>query len=536
MTEEPTRRIRTDPLIGTDLGGFVVEAEIGRGGMGAVYLAHQRRPEREVAIKVLPGGLAHDETFRQRFILESDLAARVGHPNIIPIYAAGEVDGLLYLAMKFVQGWDLRTLLKQAGHLELPRTIRIVEQVAAALDRAHARGLVHRDVKPGNILIADGTGDEPPDHVYLSDFGLTKQASAPSGLTLSGQLLGTPDYMAPEQIEGGDADGRLDVYALGCVLYECLAGKPPFRKDFESAILLAHIREAPPRLSQMRPDMPPGLDDVIATALAKQPQARYQTCAVMVDAVREVAKAAEELAAKEAAATAAREAAERMARQAAEDEAVRTAAERAAKETERERRAQARHGAASRVPRRWLALPAGAVAIAVFGFVAVTLVTRPPSDPSTSLHPHVPAAIWSTCDPSDVAAATTGAVASVECEPGHGIEVGYVLFETLQDMESQYGASLAAHGIAHNSGPCRIDDFGEAAYPSEGVAPGGRLMCYRDDDGEPWLEWTAPALRIWAYANAPQGVRSQLYYFSINEAGPVSSSALPGPAARRQQA
>ena len=227
---------------GDQFGGYRIEEVAGRGGMGLVYRARQTRPERIVAIKVIAPELAADGDFRARFEQESATAAEIEHPNVIPVYEIGEEGGLLYIAMRFVRGVDLGGLLAQSGRLDPGRVARLVSQVAAALDAAHARGLVHRDVKPGNILIA---GD---DHVYLTDFGLTKRIADSHGMTQTGMFVGTVDYIAPEQIEGRSVDARADVYALGCVAYELLSGKVPFPRDSEMAKLYAHVNDAPPVL------------------------------------------------------------------------------------------------------------------------------------------------------------------------------------------------------------------------------------------------------------------------------------------------
>jgi streptogramin lyase/tRNA A-37 threonylcarbamoyl transferase component Bud32 len=274
-----------DPRIGTELAGYRILEVLGRGGMGVVFLAEQAFPKRRVALKLLVPNLAEDERFRERFVRESNLAASIDHPNIIPIYGAGEADGVLYIAMRYVQGTDLRTLLRAAGALSLERTVEIVSPVAAALDDAHAEGLVHRDVKPGNILIASGRGPESSGHVYLSDFGLTKRATSDSGITGTGQFMGSIDYAAPEQFQGKALDGRTDEYSLGCVMFECLSGRPPFRRDEEAAVMYGHLMERPPAPSELRTGIPPGVDEVIARALAKSPDDRYPTCGRLVAAL-----------------------------------------------------------------------------------------------------------------------------------------------------------------------------------------------------------------------------------------------------------
>ncbi len=257
--------------------------------MGEVYLATQTFPERKVALKILSPELASDPAFRERFIRESNAAASTEHPNIVPVYGAGETDGSFYIAMRYVEGTDLRSLIDREGALPPDRAVSIVLQVAEALDAAHERGLVHRDVKPGNVLLARASGGR--DHAYLADFGLIRRSEVQTDLTKTGQLMGTIAYCAPEQIKGEEVDGRADVYSLGCVLYECLAGEPPFRRDLEVATIYAHLQEDAPKVSARRSEVPPGLDPVIAKAMAKRPDERYQTAGELAHAARSAAAA-----------------------------------------------------------------------------------------------------------------------------------------------------------------------------------------------------------------------------------------------------
>jgi streptogramin lyase/tRNA A-37 threonylcarbamoyl transferase component Bud32 len=276
----------------TQLASYQVERLLGRGGMGEVYLAEDLRLKRKVALKVLSAPFVANEAFRERFLTESELAASIDHPNIVPIYEAGEANGYLFIAMRYVEGTDLRARLRD-GPLSPAQAIDLLSQVASALDLAHARGLVHRDVKPSNVLVAPGAGREGVDHAYLADFGLTKRLSEGGSLSEDGQLMGTVDYVAPEQITGGEIDGRADVYSLGCLLFECLAGDPPFRRDSDIAVLFAHLEEPPPRLSERQPDLPEAIDPVIAKALEKDPAARYQACHELVRDTREAFGVAE---------------------------------------------------------------------------------------------------------------------------------------------------------------------------------------------------------------------------------------------------
>jgi len=251
--------------------------------MGAVYLAEEVASGHPVALKLLAPELARDERFRQRFLRESQVALSLDHPHVVPTVAAGEEDGQLYLAMAHVEGPDLRQLLRREQRLDPERALEVITQAASGLDAAHEAGLVHRDVKPGNILIAE---DSDGEHVYVCDFGLARHVSSVSSLTGERGFVGTIDYVPPEQIEGGTIDARADVYSLGCVLYECLAGERPFDRQSELAVVFAHLNEPPPRLSDLRPELPNAFDGVFATALAKSPDDRYSSCGELADAAR----------------------------------------------------------------------------------------------------------------------------------------------------------------------------------------------------------------------------------------------------------
>ncbi|GGO40009.1 serine/threonine-protein kinase [Streptomyces lasiicapitis] len=280
---------RPSELLGKQIAGYRVESEIGRGGMAVVYRAKDLRLDRTVALKLLAPELARNDTFRQRFTHESRVAAAIEHPHIVPVFEAGETDGVLYIAMRYVSGLDLRHLLDRSGPLPVGAALRIAAQVASALDAAHDHGLVHRDVKPGNILVAKGTDSEHPEHVYLTDFGLTKKSLSLTGFTTVGQFVGTLDYVAPEQISGRPVDGRCDVYSLACVVHETMAGGPPFQRDDDMALLWAHQYDQPPRLTEKRPGVPEALDGVLAKALAKSPDDRYDSCLEFASALRAAA-------------------------------------------------------------------------------------------------------------------------------------------------------------------------------------------------------------------------------------------------------
>ncbi|ANS62737.1 serine/threonine protein kinase [Streptomyces lincolnensis] len=277
---------RPSELVGQQIAGYRIEREIGRGGMAVVYRARDLRLDRTVALKLLAPELARNDTFRRRFTHESHVAAAIDHPNIVPVFEAGETDGVLYIAMRYVPGRDLRHLLDRDGPLPLATAVRIAAQVGSALDAAHEHGLVHRDVKPGNILVARGTDSDHPEHVYLTDFGLTKKSLSLTGFTTVGQFVGTLDYVAPEQISGRPVDGRCDVYGFACVVYETLAGRPPFRRDDDMALLWAHQYDEPPPLSDSRPGLAAHLDPVFARALAKSPEDRFDSCLAFVAALR----------------------------------------------------------------------------------------------------------------------------------------------------------------------------------------------------------------------------------------------------------
>ncbi|MET9881801.1 serine/threonine-protein kinase [Streptomyces sp. NPDC006430] len=277
---------RPSDLRGKQIAGYVVESEIGRGGMAVVYLARDLKLDRRVALKLLAPELARNDVFRQRFAHESKVAAAIDHPHIVPVFEAGETDGLLYIAMRYVPGQDLRAMLDRTGPLPVETAARIAGQVASALDAAHDHDLVHRDVKPGNILVAAGTDSEHPEHVYLTDFGLTKKSLSLTGFTSVGQFVGTLDYVAPEQISGKPVDARCDVYSLGCVVYETLTGSPPFQRDDDMALLWAHQYDPPPPVSARRPDLPEAVDEVLAKALAKSPDDRWSSCLEFTRALR----------------------------------------------------------------------------------------------------------------------------------------------------------------------------------------------------------------------------------------------------------
>jgi serine/threonine-protein kinase len=272
--------------VGSQFAGYEIEERLGEGGMSVVFRALEPQLGRRVALKVMAASLSEDPDFRRRFDDEARLASAIDHPNVVPIYRSGEADGHLFIAMRYVDGTDLRRILA-GGPLPLDRTAALLGQVASALDAVHRAGMVHRDVKPDNILVTAGANGEP-EHVYLADFGIGRSAAA-THRTRTGQLLGTIAYAAPEQLRGHDVGAASDEYALACVLHQCLTGRPPYPRDDEAAVMFAHIADEPPRVTEERGDLPDALDAVVAQGLAKDPADRYPTCAALIAALRDAA-------------------------------------------------------------------------------------------------------------------------------------------------------------------------------------------------------------------------------------------------------
>jgi hypothetical protein len=273
---------QTQVEIGSDFLGYRIDELVGRGGMGVVYRAYDLRLKRTVALKLVTPELALDERFKERFVRETELTMALEHPNVVPIHDAGDVEGRLYLAMRLVEGTDLRALLAREGALEPARALAICGQVANALDAAHRKGLAHRDVKPSNVLL------DANEHVYLADFGLTRRLEEQGVRAGEGRSVGTPAYLAPEQIEGTQVDGRADVYSLGCVLFECLTGTVPYRRASRLAAAWAHLEQEPPSASELGgSELPAAIDAVLQRALAKEPDHRYPTCGALIAAAAE---------------------------------------------------------------------------------------------------------------------------------------------------------------------------------------------------------------------------------------------------------
>jgi serine/threonine protein kinase len=279
---------------GTQFAGYLVQEFLGAGGMAAVYRAYHDGMGREVALKVLAESLAGDEAFRQRFLREARAVAKVEHPHIIPVYEAGQVHGVPYIAMRLVRGGDLRQMVDRDGPMPARRAAAFLSPVASALDTAHDAGLVHRDVKPANMLV--DVGRLRPEHVYLSDFGLARRVDQHGqdvtslttvGLTTPGQFMGTPEYASPEQITGQDVDGRADQYALGCVAYTLLTGSAPFSRGEAVAVMYAQLYDPPPPVTAVRRDLSGTVNKVLGRAMEKRPEDRYESCSAFADALRE---------------------------------------------------------------------------------------------------------------------------------------------------------------------------------------------------------------------------------------------------------
>jgi hypothetical protein len=275
------------PRVGEEFAGYRLGPRLGWGGMSVVFQAENWRLGNVVALKILAPDLANDDTFRTRFLQESRIAASLNHPNVVPISDYGASDGLLYIAMRYVAGTDLRQMIADRGALDPDTAVHLLSQAALALDAAHRRGLVHRDVKPANLLIERTSDDADPDHLYLTDFGISKDVARLGRLTSAGRVVGTPHYLSPEQAQELAVHGAADQYALGCVLYESLTGRVPFEKDSGMATLMAHVEEVVPPVTLFRRDLPPALDEVFARVLAKHPGERYATCRDFMAAARD---------------------------------------------------------------------------------------------------------------------------------------------------------------------------------------------------------------------------------------------------------
>jgi serine/threonine protein kinase/DNA-binding SARP family transcriptional activator len=512
------RTSRVDLQPGTEVAGYRIERTLGRGGMSVVYLAEHDWLQRKVALKVLAPQLAEDERFRERFVRESRLAASLDHPNVIPIYEAGASGGDLFIAMRYVDGTDLRTLLHESGALEPGKTMAIVRQVAEALDAAHEQGLVHRDVKPGNVLLARQRGSEQGEHVYLSDFGLTKRSASDSGITGTGQFVGTLDYAAPEQFKGGTPDARTDVYSLGCVLFECLTGSPPFTSENDAGLMYAHLQEAPPPVTAARPELLPEIDGVIARAMAKAPEERQASAGTLVD---EAARA------------------------------LRVGVPGEAEGSEPLR---------SRL-RRLVPILAVAVAL-IAGIVVSSLVrndapeaasamgqTSPGTSPSPSPAPpafrtvqralkpeeerlltYIPDPVAADCAPLDRPEPIHDELAALACR-SEDVEVLYELFPTRDAMNAAFEVNV--NNKRASTGNCETDHLAVETY-TIGGRRAGRILCYTitrlgslndaEELSQSRVEWTDENASIYAQAVRNDLGDLSLYEWWVTSSGPLLPS------------
>jgi DNA-binding SARP family transcriptional activator/tRNA A-37 threonylcarbamoyl transferase component Bud32 len=510
------RPSRIDLPPGTEFASYRIERTLGRGGMSVVYLAEHEWLQRKVALKVLAPQLAEDDRFRERFIRESRLAASLDHPNVIPIYEAGGSGGDLFIAMRYVEGSDLRTLLQEVGALDPARAIAIVRQAAAALDAAHEQGLVHRDVKPGNVLLTRARSEDEAEHVYLSDFGLTKRTASDSGVTGTGQFVGTLDYAAPEQFQGGTPDARTDVYSLGCVLFECLTGRPPFQSDNDAALMYAHLQEPPPAVTAIEPGLPREIDRVVATAMAKAPTDRYPSAGVL-----------------------AREASRALGLGAGTAEGG------------PEKRS---------VVRRLLPAIAAGVALIV-GILVASLfqgdqplpeaegsVTAPSASPSPTVPPtfrtveraltadeqllltYIPGEVGTECLPLDRAEPLHGERASLVCRKPD-LEVLYQLFQTRDEMDEALQVNV--NNKQAQEGECATETVAVGPY-TVGNEPAGQVLCYTiERNSQPGIfgsgnapdqshiEWTDENTSIYAHAVRNDLGDLSLYEWWVTSSGPI---------------
>ncbi len=487
------------PEVGTEFAGYRLEEVVGRGGMSIVYRAQHLRLERTVALKVLMQELSQDDSFRERFTRESRLAASLDHPNVIPIYEAGDQDGVFYIAMRFVGGSTLKAVLESEGPMPPARAASILSQVASALDAAHEeKGLVHRDVKPANILVVPGHGHEGGDHVYLSDFGIAKQRAA-GALTKTGMFVGTADYASPEQIEGRELDRRADVYALGCVLYEMLTGAPAYEKDSEVALMYAHLLEPPPSATQKRPELPPEVDGVIAKAMAKNVDDRYATTPEFAAAMRKALIGTETRRTQQS-------------DQARIPETVLTAgaaagaappspppppvAEQPAPATPQAA------GPADGGPKRkkWL-LPVAIVLLVLIaggivgGILALSGGSSSTTTASSLLAVVVPTEVASACttqnQPEGKAVETNVCTPPANAAAAFPDNLTLSFFKNGEDALSLYDAEVSKSGVAKNSGRCDRGQWkGAGTWSHPDGQFGGHRLCYVDGNGDSIVAWT----------------------------------------------
>ena len=459
-----------DPSIGSTLGGYRLVSLIARGGMGAVYLADDPRLDRRVALKIPAPELVADPAFRDRFLRETKLAASLEHPAIVPVYDAGEEDGRLFLAMRYVEGSDLAGLIDRSDPIEPRRLVRILSQVASALDAADSHGLVHRDVKPGNILV----GLE--DQAYLSDFGLTKRQGSGSALTRTGQFVGTLDYVAPEMVEGRQVTGAADQYSLACVAFEALTGEPPFRRETDAATLYAHVHDAPPSARLRGKEVPQAADEVLRRGMAKRPEDRFASCRAFV----------EEL-----------------------DRAL-------------ERPLARRRGRGAVLA---VAVLLGVAAVLVGVVLLSDMNDRQPAAPTPTvsvdeerLLGRIPAPISASCEPTTPGVLLPPAsLASMTC--GHDpVTVTYSLFDSARAMDDWFNQSIGI--VRAFPGDCATDRKAEGIYTID-LVRAGRVLCYTEA-GASHIEWTDEGLLIHGAASREDPSDQDLYVWWADEAGPLT--------------
>ena len=482
------------PQVGAEFAGYRLEQLIGHGGMSIVYRAQHLRLERTVALKLLTPELSHDASFKERFTRESRLAASLDHPNVIPIYEAGEEDGVFYIAMRFVGGSTLKQVLDTEGPLPAPRAASVLSQVASALHAAHEeKGLVHRDVKPANILVVPGHGPEGGDHVYLSDFGIAKQRAA-GALTKTGMFVGTAEYAAPEQIEGRDLDRRADVYALGCVLYETLTGAQTYEKDSEVALMYAHLLEPPPHVTHKRPDLPAEIDAVVAKAMAKSPDDRYATTPEFAVATRKALTGTETRRTQQS-------------EQARVPETILTPGAAAAPPSEPPAPVAAppappppAESDAARPPRKkWLVPVAIILLLLIVGGIVGGVVALTGGDSSSKTEDSllavlVPTEVANTCTTQNVPEGE--AVETDICTPSGDAAAGFPdsltlsFFSSGRDMTSAYDAEVSKSGVESDSGNCSRSRWnGEGTWSHPDGMFGGHRLCYIDGNGDSVIAW-----------------------------------------------
>jgi serine/threonine protein kinase len=500
-TGSGTAGIGQMPRVGSEFAGYRIQGLLGRGGMSVVYRADNARLGNEVALKVLSAELSENDAFRERFVRESRLAASINHPNIIPVFDAGEYDGLLFIAMRLVEGSDLKHLIREEGPLSLHRTAGLIGQAARGLDVAHQRGLVHRDIKPANVLTerAGTAAGEAVDHVYLADFGLMKHVISRSGLTDTGQFLGTVDYVAPEQIEARVPDHRADIYSLGCVVYECLTGVVPYPRDTDVAVIFAHVQDPLPRPSDVRPDLPPEVDEIAARAMAKQPEQRYQS---VLELAADLARAA----------SGSGHAPERAASQPV---VASSTATRPPDPANAERKPPGRAGdPARRDGRSWLVPGLLAALVVALGVIAYQLAngddgaspaaapTSAPhsqpanggdSRPTIGLEQVIPASLWGSCTP---VSPILDAIETVSCTRSSDVHFEVSRFPNTAASKAAYQQYLNSRGVTPAESSCPPVWRHPTAVAGGTPPPGGHRTCFLDANGDSWIVWTHEATNM----------------------------------------